>query len=280
MVDTAGFVYNRWTTFGMPRQSATTTRTMWIRRDRSGAPTDTIVVPEPVSQPRSLTAELGNSRGSARVPFLAVPVSAFSPLGYFVTGMPDRYAFELRVPPDSARPPASGTRRFPQWKDGDPVISIRRPDARPFAVTAQERDDERAIIEERMRRVDPRWTWNGPEIPRTKPFFTKLVVGLDGRIWVPLITEVGPQVATFSSGAVGGGRAGSAGTGAPPSSTRPPAPPTKALYDVFEPSGAYVGQVEIPPRVMPVVHRGDFIWAVAFDADDVASVKRYRIVWR
>jgi hypothetical protein len=49
---------------------------------------------------------------------------------------------------------------------------------------------------------------------------------------------------------------------------------------VFEPDGTWLGQVEIPPRVSTMVRRGDLVWGVGYDEDDVATVRRYRIVWR
>jgi hypothetical protein len=52
------------------------------------------------------------------------------------------------------------------------------------------------------------------------------------------------------------------------------------LYDVFEPSGAYLGRVEIPPRMVLGALRGDQVWGVAYNEDDVAFLKRYRINWR
>jgi hypothetical protein len=48
----------------------------------------------------------------------------------------------------------------------------------------------------------------------------------------------------------------------------------------YEPSGAYVGQVQVPARVDPIVMRGNFIWATTCNNDAVPSVGRYRIVWR
>jgi hypothetical protein len=56
--------------------------------------------------------------------------------------------------------------------------------------------------------------------------------------------------------------------------------PRPALYDLFEPDGTYLGQVQVPARVSTMVRRGDHIWGIAFDEDDVATVKRYRIAWR
>ena len=73
------------------------------------------------------------------------------------------------------------------------------------------------------------------------------------------------------------------GAGAPPPRRNTPAQPVKrrpALYDVFEPSGAFIGAVEIPPGVSTVLRRGNHVWAVAYNDDDVAFVKRYRINWK
>ena len=132
-----------------------------------------------------------------------------------------------------------------------------------------------------MRRTDPGWSWNGPDIPKTKPPYTDLAIGLDGRIWVALIPESSQRVGSISGPA-------SIGTGPPgrPPVRQAPVPEKDkqdqrpALYDVFEPTGFYVGQVEVPPRVSTVLRRGDYVWAVAFDDEDVARVKRYRIAWR
>jgi hypothetical protein len=104
-------------------------------------------------------------------------------------------------------------------------------------------------------------------------------VGLDGRIWVPLVPEVTPNVGSVNGpGGVGIGR----GAPRPPAPSRRPseAKPRPALYEVFEPDGTYLGQVQVPPRVSTVVRRGDYVWGVAYGEDDVASVKRYRIVWK
>jgi hypothetical protein len=52
------------------------------------------------------------------------------------------------------------------------------------------------------------------------------------------------------------------------------------LFDVYEPSGTYLGQVQVPARIDAIVMRGDFIWATTCKDDGVPSVGRYRIIWR
>jgi hypothetical protein len=183
-----------------------------------------------------------------------------SPFGYLVTGVPDRYAFELRVP-------------------GQPVVSVRR-DVKPVPVTNAERDSARSAVVERMRQVDPLWSWNGPGIPATKPFYGSLAIGTDGRIWVPIVPESTPRTGSMSTmGPIGASRGG----GPPPPRSREASPEIAsrpALFDVFEANGTYMGQVQVPPRVSTAVRRGEYVWGVAFGEDDVASVKRYRIVWK
>jgi hypothetical protein len=177
-------------------------------------------------------------------------------LGSMIAGFPNRYAFEIHQP-------------------GRPVVSVRR-DVKPEPVSRSERSEARKEIEDRMRKTDPAWSWNGPDIPETKPFYHDLQVALDGRIWVPIIPEVSARIGSISSGGGGVGPA----TNRPRVEGPPPPPPRPALYDVFEPDGQYLGQVQVPARVSSVVRRGDHVWAVAVDENDVPRLKRYRIAWK
>ena len=234
----------------------------WVKLRPDGTAADSLFEPEVAGRVTGLRAEApgGQSNSAADVPFSPQPQVALSPLGYFVTGFPDRLAVELHRP-------------------GQAILSIRRPDAKPLPVSAHERDSARARITEMMKRVDPTWTWGSTDIPRTKPYFTRIFMGDDGRIWLPLVKETLPNIGSLFGSAGSGG-----GPNRAPPTRRPDALPisdakVEALYDVYEPSGTYVGQVRIPPRHVVGVTRGDYLWAIAFDDDDVASVKRYRIVW-
>jgi hypothetical protein len=264
-IDTAGLLYFRKPSF--MRMSDGPRREQFVRLRSDGTVVDTIDVPILDVEERSLTATNANSRTSAPIPFTPQPTSVLSPHGYFVTGFPNRYAVDLRIPPAGSRA---------QWRPGQPVISLRRNIA-PLPVSAEERAETKKRTEEMLRRVDPNWSWGGNDIPRVMPYFTGLRVGADGRVWVPLINEVVRR---------GGGTGVSMGGGRAALSNAPRAPggteekPRPALYDVFEPSGTYLGQVQVPARVQTIVRRGDHVWGVAFDDDDVATIKRYRIVWR
>jgi hypothetical protein len=251
MIDSAGRVVTRKTMFTV--RDVTRRPTLWIRYRSDGTVHDTLH-PPPWSEPAEhLTARGPNSSVSLEVPFLPRRHVALSPLGYFVAGYPSRYAFEIHRP-------------------GQPVVSVRR-EVSPEAVSRAERAAERSRVEERLRQTDPAWSWNGPDIPATKPLYHGLEIGLDGRIWITLIPEAGPRIGNTS----GGGGIGR--PGAPTRRAQADTPPRPALYDVFEPDGRYLGQVRVPARVSTVVRRGDHVWAVAFDEDDVPRIKRYRIGW-
>ena len=253
LVDTAGIVITRKTIFSRDFNNRPT---VWVRFRSDGSLIDTI---QPLPVPREvpgLSVARGNASMSIPLPFSPRRVVVMSPLGYLVAGFPDRYAFELHQP-------------------GGPIVSVRR-DMKPEPVSRAEGTEARRGIEARMREMDPNWSWNGPDIPDTKPLYSDLLVGLDGRIWIALAPEVGPRIGNTSS-SMGVGNPGGARR-PPPSKEREPSKP--ALYDVFEPDGRYLGQVQVPARVSSVVRRGDQVWAVAFDAEDVPRIKRYRITWR
>lgn len=261
MVDTTGRIVYLNRSLFTPRAGGLGSRRVWIRYRDDGTPIDTIETPEFLQSSQTITASSpdGRSRTSSGVPFAPQPKYAMSPRGHLVSGLPSRYAFEIHTAPGS-------------------VVSVRR-DVPPVPLARQERDSARDAITERMRRVNPTWTWNGPEIPRNKPAYEQLYVGDDGRLWVALIAEVtssgGPSFSVIGGG---GGGAGAPRTTQRPDAAQPPRRP--ALYDVYEPDGTYLGQVRVPAGFVSYVRRGDQVWGVEFDEDDVPRVARYRIAWR
>ncbi len=253
LVDTSGLVITRRTII-TPRDYRNRP-TVWLRYRADGTLVDTLRAPATSREVATLTASAGNSTASTELPFAPKRLVAMGPFGYFVAGYPDRYAFEIHEPEK-------------------PVVSVRR-DVKAAPVSRAEQADARRRVEESMRRTDPSWSWNGPDIPDVKPLYSDIQLGLDGRIWIAIVPEVTPRVGTTSS---------SFGVGNP-GVRRPPAqanrePPRPALYDVFEPDGQYLGQVQVPAGVSSVLRRGNQVWGVAFDADDVPRIKRYRIAWR
>jgi hypothetical protein len=216
---------------------------------------DTIAVPELGVTTPSVSARSTNSSSSSNVPFAPRAITTFTPPGYFITAFPSRYAFELR--------PVGAARQ---------IVSIRR-SVEPRRVSADERNAARSRIEAQMRVTDPGWSWNGPDIPNTKPFFENIALGADGRIWVAVIPETGVRKGSINIGGAGASQPRAPGA-------LKPLPPAPALYDVYEANGTYLGEVTIPARVNVAFRRGDYVWGTAYDEDDVTTVKRYRIAWR
>ena len=228
----------------------------YFRYDSTGAPLDTILAPRlpgadgTVSALHVTKTSIGGS--SQRVPYGTYPLYAASPLGHVVAAMSRPYA----VHSTAGGKPVRLTREFV-----------------PVPVAEEERAQRRASIEFRMRSIKSDFSWNGPEIPRDKPPIDDLAVGLDGRIWVQLSVpseayEPGPE--SSSSGPM----RERGETPPPPVKFRPG---TKR-WDVFEPDGRYLGRIAVAREVSLFAMRGDQVWGVRRNEDDVPVVVRMRIV--
>ena len=263
--ETEEWVYNAGNTYsGTPLYTDARGRTFLSARDVSrpddfvmqilvlgpdGTHVDTL--PEPSSELRrpSLRAEAG-SGGSMRMMSMSVPFTpgfiwAVHPNGHFLTGASSDYRIDL------ARDPG--------------VLRIERT-VDPVPVSAAERTHHRERAERSLRRYQSDWSWSGPPIPDYKPFFTELLAGRDGRIWVRLSAE-GRKIENENHD--------------PENPRSEPATwvePTR--YDVFEPDGTYLGTVASPddfyPDLRPVFD-GNHVWAVTRDDLGVERVVRYRI---
>jgi hypothetical protein len=118
-----------------------------------------------------------------------------------------------------------------------------------------------------MRSQFPGWRWNGPDVPSTKPAYSGLYAGEDGRIWVA-IPEPGHEVESLAY-----------------DPDEPGSYPTEwrsgMSFDVFEPDGRYLGHVRVPEEfsVYPTPIFGtEHVWAVLRDEFGVQRVGRFRIV--
>ena len=251
--------------YGRPAGRGAARPDPWIDRLRlDGARVDSLVPQIATAGPTMI--------GSAQLPFAPRDLSEWSPLGYFVNVNTRSYAIDLRRPPSGGRGTAGGT-----WRPGDPVVSIRRTIA-PIAVGDAERADWRAGItafHQSPRRREP-WEWTGPDIPRVKPPIRDIVVAADGRLWVRLSQPARlDRTITVDTHVQTGTEIYAARRWAEP-----------WLFDLFEPTGQYVGQVRFPdasaPPYMPhpgFAIRGDTVWMAIHDQDDLPIVKRYRVRW-
>jgi len=183
--------------------------------------------------------------GSMReVPYRAYARYAVSPLGHVVSALLRPYA----VHTESSGRPVRVTREFV-----------------PPPVADAERAQLRTNIEFSMRRVVSDFEWNGPEIPNEKPPIADIAVGRDGRIWVQSSTlseEFEPEE-----------------PGGPPADRPPPVKfrSGQKLWDVFERDGRYLGRIAASRAVSLYVMRGNQVWGVVRDEDDVPALVRMHI---
>jgi hypothetical protein len=176
-----------------------------------------------------------------------------APNGAIVAGASDRYRFEVRHP------------------QGQVLIVERHWE--PISIQADEREWSRLSAMASLRRAQPGWTWDGAEIPRTKPAFEAFIAAHSGEIW---IVRPGPGIKD-------------------PECDDKHDPDDwpyysrnyrcwrdQPLIDVFDAEGVYLGDLEVPEGIVlnsiaPPHIRGDTVVAALYEPDGVIRVKRYRI---
>lgn len=216
-------------------------RLVWIRFDPTGEVLDTVRVPESPTGDTALKATGPHAHIENDIPFGKYARFAASPLGFVVWGPGGPYVVHSEV---NGRP----LRIEREWT--------------PVPIPDRERMQRHAWIETAMRSVDPGWTWSAHDIPLVKPPYDRLSVGLDGRIWVSLNVEseeFNPEK---------------------PRDRRIPVVqfrPKQPRWDVFEPDGRYLGRVVGPRDFTLYAMRGNAVWGVTRDADDVPTVVKMRV---
>ena len=146
------------------------------------------------------------------------------------------------------------------------MVSIRR-NVGPVPISDVERAQWRAGIERFLRAEDPKWTWRGPDIPRLKPAFRSILVGIDGSIWVqPSLPSV-PRTPPVRDNPAG-------------SEDSDVRFAEQQLFDVYKADGSYQGQVRLYENMIVYRRSMDSVWGTERDANDVPTVKRWRILWR
>lgn len=219
--------------------------------DSDGQLLDSLAPPGGGFEPPSLQFRLpfpirGRSTTSVAVPLTARHHWTMDSNGDFLTGVSTGYRIDL-------------------WRD-DGVLRIER-DHEPVATSGAERVYHRERTVRNIRRTQPDWNWTGPAIPDTKPPFTGLVAGRDGRIWVQLSTEAQPVVNDAHD----------------PDNPRskPVTWESPVRYDTFEPDGTYLGTLGTPRGFLvgpaEPIFDGDHVWSVTRDELGVQRVVRYRI---
>lgn len=227
---------------------------MWdtglLRLNAEGETVDTIHRPFSDYETPYLSAERvsGTSRSMSvnDVPFWPQAVSTLNRDGEFVGGIADRYAVLT-------------------WHRDSTVLRIER-EAEAVPVEPAEAEAARERITRNMRNLEDNWSWEGPEIPTTKPAFKTIRVGDDGRIWVQLHQAGVHQPPDENAERDSEGRM-------PVDRWVEP-----AVYDVFQADGDYVATVRFPDRFQPMVLRGEHAWGVLRDEYDVEYVARFRVL--
>ena len=243
-IDTAGRIY---TSVISDRVEGQMFRVGFQRFSADGTVQDTIRNPRRDFQSASLIARSadGKSMSATSVPFTPTVQWTLDRAGNIVWGMTDDYAIHT-------------------VRDGRPFRITRA--VEPVPVQAAEKAAAEEGVKRNMKRTQPNWTWQGPSIPETKPFFRSLDVAHDRRIWVqvsqPAVRE--PADTTVARA-----------PDAPPPLDRWVEP---LVYDVFEPDGQWLVRIRLPDRFRPMYMRRDHVWGVQRDELDVNYLVRLRIV--
>lgn len=212
---------------------------------------DTVDVPDLGYEEATISGESEGNSSQSNVPFTASQEVAYSPLGYFVTGITDEYSFKL-------------------LRGDAPIVEISM-DYEPVPVNSDEAAIRREQIEQNFRDNFPGWRWNGPPIPDVKPAYEGFMVSEEGRIWVRVSVPSERHLTEDER------RSEEERLERPVNPYRTP-----AVFDVFEPTGEYLGRVSTPVgfRTYPQpVIRDRTVWAVVTDELDVARLHRFNVTF-
>ncbi|MEZ4455428.1 MAG: 6-bladed beta-propeller [Gemmatimonadales bacterium] len=184
------------------------------------------------------------SMSSTQARHAAQYLNAWQPAGGFVVGN-------------------GGTGELIVARPGSKPVRIRR-ELPSVPVEEAEREGEQARITYSMRQTQKDWSWSGPDLPRAKAPFRNLQVTRDGRLWV--------MVATPSERIPDGEL---------PVSNDPERPVdhfrTPTVFEVYEPTGDFVGRLECGNGFTLIDADGDKLWAIVRDELDLPGIVRYRL---
>jgi hypothetical protein len=245
--DSAGRLYV-WSPLDRDSVTMNVTTAGYVVLDSAGAIVDTVVFQMWGPEPDALSTQSpdGSSMINWGRPWATGNEATLTPDGGLVSGLGTQYVFYI-LPPT-----------------GKPTRVER--EYQPVPVTDLERSEREAQILERLRRVNPSFSWTGAPIPATKPPYRDFRVGDDGRIWVHLYApgepipeaEMPPVNPQFPN--------------AVRLSTREP-----ELYDVYEADGSLLGRVAVPSRTRVLRTRGNQVWGVMQDSLDVNYAVRFKV---
>jgi len=234
-------------------------RALFVRLDSSGTVLDTLSAAVRFTVPCPTVSSLWWRAGfyeDVREPYFPKVKWALGPSGTLAVGCPLEYKVDM-IRPDGS------------------ILRIVR-DWRPVTVPTEERRAFMTIETFAQRRSGyfKSWGWQGPEPPEEKPAYDRMIFGEDGRLWVwpahPSVKRDVPQEFIRQ------------GLPRVQYTVR-----TAGAFDVFEPTGEYVGAVRLPedvpyqpfPGASDPFIRGDSVWAVRHDSLGVQYVAKYVVQW-
>jgi hypothetical protein len=181
------------------------------------------------------------------MPFNLERISALSNRGYLVVGHNRSYALDVHLTSDRVR-------RISRDIDVEPL----KPQEHAQWEAWREYSEKRA-----RERYGPGRVPDYPPVPRTKPFFSHLIVDADGRIWVDRYVAATKQAVEPRE----------------PGDERPllewRQPPT---FDVIHQDGTFLGTVVLPKDTEARFMRGMYIWGEYSGEFGESYVVRLRIV--
>ncbi len=191
-------------------------------------------------------ARAGFSDSEARIPLAPYPFLAYSDLGYWISAFPDRYSLTLHR------------------LSGGPLRITSDLPSIPIAA-----DERRNALDRLVKTLSVDKAVRAPSlnvIPTVKPRFRAVSTDTDGRIWVLLHTPAVKEVYDV------------------PARTSPPTPATRrefwaeyGAYDIFAPTGEFLGRVRLPELGVFFGAAGRHMWTRQQDSLGVQRLVRYSI---
>ena len=219
-------------------------RVAWFLFDGNGSVRDTVRAPDFDDAPPNLIAQREGSVSTRPVPFIADGQAALDRHGALVVSPGSPYLLRYEHEGQHRR--------------------VER-EVRAHPVSDDEREQTRASVGWQMARTEPGWSWNGPDIPTTKPPVLALATTLDDQLLVSVSAEsepFEPEPARIVAGE----------EPRPVVAFRAP-----TTYELFAPDGSFRGRFRLPFGAQLHALRGNDAWGTVVDELDVPYLVRWTL---
>jgi hypothetical protein len=208
-----------------------------VRYRPDGTTRDTLAPPRLAYEAPQLVVTTDGGQARYSIPFIPTETWTYLRDGRFAGGLPNRPAFLV--------------------VGGDRVTRVDRVAARVPVPNELRTQGKQRLVQHLRRSNDPNYTWSGPDIPATKPYFSTIHLDAEDRLWV--------RVA------------------APSRRERPAVANEPALfvepvhYEVYDKNLRFLGRVRMPDTFIFGDARGYHVWGIESDEFDVQYIVRYRL---